>query len=71
MKYFAVSLLTLIVAGAAPAADPAGKGLAVHEWGVFRVSEDVDFANGALRAAQWVVKQKPGLYDMQDVLGLR
>ena len=29
------------------------------------------FANGALRAAQWVVKQPPGLYDMQDVLGLR
>ncbi|MBM3839613.1 MAG: 4-hydroxy-tetrahydrodipicolinate reductase [Verrucomicrobia bacterium] len=29
------------------------------------------FANGALRAAQWAVKQKPGLYDMQDVLGLR
>jgi len=29
------------------------------------------FANGALRAAAWVVKQKPGLYDMQDVLGLR
>ena len=29
------------------------------------------FANGALRAAQWVVSQKPGLYDMQDVLGLR
>ena len=29
------------------------------------------FANGALRAAQWVVNQKPGLYDMQDVLGLR
>jgi len=28
-------------------------------------------ANGALRAAQWVVKQKPGLYDMQDVLGLK
>jgi 4-hydroxy-tetrahydrodipicolinate reductase len=28
-------------------------------------------ANGALRAAQWVVNQKPGLYDMQDVLGLR
>ena len=27
------------------------------------------FANGALRAAQWLVKQKPGLYDMQDVLG--
>jgi 4-hydroxy-tetrahydrodipicolinate reductase len=29
------------------------------------------FARGALRAAQWVVKQKPGLYDMQDVLGLK
>jgi 4-hydroxy-tetrahydrodipicolinate reductase len=29
------------------------------------------FANGALRAAQWVVTQKPGLYDMQHVLGLR
>jgi len=28
-------------------------------------------ANGALRAAQWVLKQKPGLYDMQDVLGLK
>jgi len=29
------------------------------------------FANGALRAASWVVNQKPGLYDMQDVLGLK
>jgi len=29
------------------------------------------FANGALRAALWVVKQKPGLYDMRDVLGLK
>jgi 4-hydroxy-tetrahydrodipicolinate reductase len=29
------------------------------------------FARGALRAAQWVVNQKPGVYDMQDVLGLR
>ena len=29
------------------------------------------FAIGALRAAQWVAGQKPGLYDMQDVLGLR
>jgi len=28
-------------------------------------------ANGALRAARWVVQQPPGLYDMQDVLGLR
>jgi 4-hydroxy-tetrahydrodipicolinate reductase len=29
------------------------------------------FANGALRAAEWVVQQKSGLYDMQDVLGLK
>ncbi len=28
------------------------------------------FANGALRAAEWVVNQPPGLYSMQDVLGL-
>ena len=29
------------------------------------------FANGALRAAQWLVKQPAGIYDMQDVLGLK
>lgn len=29
------------------------------------------FARGALRAAKWVVGKKAGLYDMQDVLGLR
>lgn len=29
------------------------------------------FAQGALRAAGWVVRQRPGLYDMQDVLGLK
>jgi 4-hydroxy-tetrahydrodipicolinate reductase len=28
------------------------------------------FAIGALRAASWVVGQKPGLYSMRDVLGL-
>jgi 4-hydroxy-tetrahydrodipicolinate reductase len=36
-----------------------------------KASSRETFANGALRAAQWVVNQKPGLYDMQDVLGLR
>jgi 4-hydroxy-tetrahydrodipicolinate reductase len=36
-----------------------------------RASSRETFARGALRAAKWVVKQKPGLYDMQDVLGLR
>lgn len=29
------------------------------------------FATGAVRAAQWVVGQKPGLYSMMDVLGMK
>ncbi|HEY8995700.1 MAG TPA: 4-hydroxy-tetrahydrodipicolinate reductase [Lacunisphaera sp.] len=29
------------------------------------------FARGAVRAAHWVVKQAAGVYDMQDVLGLK
>ena len=33
-------------------------------------SRDI-FASGALTAAEWVLKQKPGLYSMQDVLGLK
>ncbi len=36
-----------------------------------KASSRETFANGALRAAQWLVQQKPGLYDMQDVLGLK
>jgi len=36
-----------------------------------RASSRDTFARGALRAAKWAVQQKPGLYDMQDVLGLR
>ena len=28
------------------------------------------FARGAMRAVGWVVEKEPGLYDMQDVLGL-
>jgi 4-hydroxy-tetrahydrodipicolinate reductase len=28
------------------------------------------FAHGAIRAAQWLAKRNPGLYSMQDVLGL-
>jgi len=30
-----------------------------------------NFARGAVRAARWLAGQKPGFYDMQDVLGLR
>lgn len=35
-----------------------------------RASSRQTFAQGALRAARWVVGRAPGLYDMQDVLGL-
>ena len=35
-----------------------------------RAASRETFANGALRAAQWATQQTPGLYDMQDVLGL-
>ena len=36
-----------------------------------RASSRDTFAGGALRAARWVVRQPPGLYDMMDVLSLR
>jgi 4-hydroxy-tetrahydrodipicolinate reductase len=36
-----------------------------------KASSRETFAVGAFRAAQWVVKQKPGIYSMQDVLGLK
>lgn len=36
-----------------------------------RASNRDTFASGALRAAHWVLTQKPGLYSMQDVLGLK
>jgi 4-hydroxy-tetrahydrodipicolinate reductase len=36
-----------------------------------KVSNREILASGALRAAEWVAGKKPGLYDMQDVLGLR
>jgi 4-hydroxy-tetrahydrodipicolinate reductase len=29
-----------------------------------------NFSRGAIRAALWIVNQSPGLYDMQDVLGI-
>jgi 4-hydroxy-tetrahydrodipicolinate reductase len=36
-----------------------------------KVSSRDTFARGALKAALWVTGRKPGLYDMQDVLGLK
>ena len=37
---------------------------------IHRAQSRDTFASGALRAAQWLVKQKKGLYSMQDMLGL-
>lgn len=35
-----------------------------------KASSRMSFARGAVRAAGWLSTQQPGLYDMQDVLGL-
>jgi len=36
-----------------------------------KATSRMTFANGAVRAAVWLEAQKNGLYDMQDVLGLK
>ncbi len=36
-----------------------------------KASSRMTFANGAIRAAEWVMGKERGLFDMQDVLGLR
>jgi 4-hydroxy-tetrahydrodipicolinate reductase len=38
---------------------------------IHRAHSRDNFARGAVRAAIWVVGKPPGLYDMQDVLGLK
>jgi 4-hydroxy-tetrahydrodipicolinate reductase len=38
---------------------------------IHRAHSRDNFAKGAIRAALWIVNQGNGLYDMQDVLGLR
>jgi 4-hydroxy-tetrahydrodipicolinate reductase len=38
---------------------------------IHRAHNRDNFARGAVRAALWVVQQPKGLYDMQDVLGLK
>jgi len=38
---------------------------------IHRAHSRDNFARGALRAALWVVRQPPGLYDMQHVLGIK
>jgi 4-hydroxy-tetrahydrodipicolinate reductase len=36
-----------------------------------KASSRLSFARGAVRAASWLHQREPGLFDMQDVLGLR
>jgi 4-hydroxy-tetrahydrodipicolinate reductase len=36
-----------------------------------KASSRATFANGAVRAAGWLAAKPHGLFDMQDVLGLR
>jgi 4-hydroxy-tetrahydrodipicolinate reductase len=38
---------------------------------IHRAHSRDNFARGAVKAALWVANQAPGLYDMQDVLGLK
>jgi 4-hydroxy-tetrahydrodipicolinate reductase len=38
---------------------------------IHRAHNRDNFARGAVKAAAWVVRQPAGLYDMQDVLGLK
>jgi len=35
-----------------------------------KASSRMTFANGAVRAAAWLMGRESGLFDMQDVLGL-
>jgi 4-hydroxy-tetrahydrodipicolinate reductase len=36
-----------------------------------KASSRMTFARGAARAAAWIAAREAGLYDMQDVLGLK
>ena len=36
-----------------------------------KASSRMTFANGAIRASGWLMSRAPGLFDMQDVLGLK
>ncbi len=38
---------------------------------IHRAHSRDNFVKGAIRAAKWIIDQQNGLYDMQDVLGLR
>jgi 4-hydroxy-tetrahydrodipicolinate reductase len=38
---------------------------------IHRAHSRDNFARGAILAAKWIVEQKNGLYDMQNVLGMK
>jgi 4-hydroxy-tetrahydrodipicolinate reductase len=38
---------------------------------IHRAHSRDNFARGAIRAAKWIADKRNGLYDMQDVLGMR
>jgi len=42
----------------------------VHILFIHRAHTRDTFSRGALRAAEWLATKKPGLYGMQDMLGL-
>ncbi len=55
MKWLAACVIATIAASTAVSQQPnppVKKGFVVHEWGVFRVNENVDYANAELRA-EW------------------
>jgi hypothetical protein len=52
MRYLATLSIALIASAAALAQDAPRKGFVVHEWGVFRVNDKVEYANADLRA-EW------------------
>ena len=59
------------------AADVIGEHTVMFAWAgerlelIHRATDRMAFADGAVRAAHWIMQHGPGLYDMQDVLGLR
>lgn len=52
LSAWAAQVLWCAAAATSAAAEPAGKGLAVHEWGVFTAHDDVDVSNADVRA-EW------------------
>jgi len=61
-----IRAITVIVAGSVKGDITAERVEITH-----KASSRMTFANGALRAARWIAQRDKGLFDMQDVLGLK